>query len=329
MAGAAGNDGGDRPGDPGDFVKAFRTVKSHAQGRVVRLTGLADRILQGHAYPDTVCAALGEALGLTALLGAVLGSSGKLIVQTQTDGPVSMIVVNFEAPGRIRGYAGFDAAKVASLGAGADGGGALLGSGHLALTIDKGGDSVRHQGIVPLDNVTLTDAAHTYFRQSEQIPTFIRLAVAKLYGPRAAEQQHGAERPWRWCVGGIIVQHLPVDVGGLQRPADIDDESDPEDSEDWQRVKALASTVEYHELLDPMLAADRLLYRLFAEEEVMSFPPVPLEFYCRCSRERVETLLRTFGTDELDDLKEPDGAWSVKCEFCNTSYRFEAKDLSG
>lgn len=312
-----------------DFVQSFRTIRSHAQGRIVRLATLSDKILQSHGYPDVVCGALGEALGLTALLGSVLKTDGKLILQTKTDGPVSMLVVNYETPGNMRGYASFDTARLAAhrTAAGADTA-SLLGNGHLALTIDKGDDAVRHQGIVALENQTLTEAAHVYFRQSEQIPTFIRLAVAKLYGPRPADRPEGAGRPWRWCVGGLIVQHVPADVGGLPvRPAEVDDELNPEDSEDWQRVRMLAATVEAHELLDPTLPAERLLYRLFAEEEVMAFPPAAMEFYCRCSRQRVENLLRSFGPDELADLKEPDGNWSVKCEFCNTTYRVTPSEI--
>ena len=313
---------------PADFVQSFRTVKSHAQGRLVRLAALSDHILQSHAYPDIVCATLGEALGLTALLGAVLEPSGKLILQTKTDGPLGLLVVNFDAPGRMRAYASFDADRVAEIETTGASDADLLGAGHLALTIDNGRETVRHQGIVELKNTTLTVAAQNYFRQSEQIPTFIRLAVAKLYGPRAPDQKAGEERAWQWCVGGLIVQHVPADVGGLpERPADIDDEIDADQSEDWQRVKMLASTVEYHELLDPTLGSEQLLYRLFAEEEVMGFPPAPLQFYCRCSRARVETLLQSFGADELTDMAEPDGTWSVKCEYCNTTYRFSPEEI--
>lgn len=311
-----------------DFVQPFRTLKSHAQGRLVRLSGTADRILHSHNYPDPVCAALGEALGLTAMLGALLDQAGKLIVQTKTDGPVPMLVVNYEAPGRIRGYASFDAERLAAVEASGAPDGALHGMGHLALTIDKGEDAVRYQGIVALENATLTEAAHNYFKQSEQIPSFIRLAVAKLYGPRNPGNAQRSGRAWQWCVGGLILQHLPADVAGLpDRPGDVDDDVDPEDNEDWRRVKMLAATVEDHELLDPTLEPEHLLYRLFAEEEVMAFPREPVEFYCRCSRERVAGLLKSFDKSELEDMKEPDGSWSVTCEFCNATHRFTPADL--
>ncbi len=312
-----------------DFVQGFRTLKSRAQGRLVRLSTVSDTILHRHHYPFEVCEILGEALGLASLLGATLGERGKLILQTKTDGPLGMLVVNNEAPGRLRGYAGFDADRVKEVGKRTSNTAAFLGNGYLAMTIDNGSEAVRHQGIVTLDQATLTEAAISYFRQSEQIPTFIRLAVGRAYGPRDASQESGTGRPWRWYVSGLIIQQLPRDVAGLpDQPATIDDEQSPEADEDWQRVKMLAETVEDHELLDPTLAPETLLYRLFAEEQVVAFQPTPSSFYCRCTRDRVHMLLRSFGTDELEDLKEPDGTWSVKCEFCSTSYRFTNEEVA-
>lgn len=314
-------DGADGGGIPDDLVIPFRTVRSRVTGRLVRLGDSVDRILQRHQYPVPVAQALGEALAMTALLGTALKIDGRLILQTQSDGALGLLVVNYDTPGLLRGYAGFDPERAAVL---ADTGGAvdpvaLYGSGHLAMTIDPGGDMDSYQGIVALDGQPLTEAALTYFRQSEQLPTFLRLAVARVYVPG----ENDDAGTWKWRAGGLLLQSLARE-GGRQGEGEqpVEDEDDP-----WLRTRILASTVEDHELIDPLLAPDRLLYRLFHEEGVRVHEAQTVEERCRCSRERVERFLRGFGKDQLVDMREPDGSISVNCEFCSTTYRFEPGDL--
>lgn len=312
------------PGD--DLVLPFRTVGSGAIGRLVRLGPSVDSILSHHNVPTPVAQTLGEAVALTAMLGAALKFDGKLILQTKTDGILDFLVVNFEAPGRVRGYVRYDKARFA--GNNGENGlseGVLLGSGHLAITIDQGEDMDRYQGIVALDGETLVEAALAYFRQSEQLPTFMRLAVARHY--QAGEA--GESGTWRWRAGGLMIQSL-ADAGGVtgEVPAELDDNMLlGEEDDDWERTRILAATVEDHELLDPTLEPERLLYRLFHEEGVRAMPPAPIEAYCRCSRERVAAFLKSFGTQELADMREPDGSISVTCEFCTASYRFAPGEL--
>jgi molecular chaperone Hsp33 len=179
------------------------------------------------------------------------------------------------------------------------------------MTIDRGADTERYQGVVPLEGESLTQAADTYFRQSEQLPTFIKLAVARHY--RAGE---GGESAWTWRAGGLLVQKLTREGGrGGARNSHLAEE-------DWARAKALAETVEDHELLDPMLPPDRLLYRLFHEEQVRAFRAVPLHSYCSCSQARVEELLRRFSAEDLAEMVVDGEVW-VTCEFCNRRYRFD------
>ncbi|MCL4767335.1 MAG: Hsp33 family molecular chaperone [Hyphomicrobiaceae bacterium] len=305
-----------------DLIMPFRTERSGVFGRVVRLGPVVDGILRRHDYPEPVSRVIGEAVALTALLGSSLkfdsAFDGRLILQTKTDGAIGMLVVDFEEPGRVRAYASFDKARVEALGRDArDAPGRLLGAGHLAMTIDPGGSLDRYQGIVALDGGSLSDAAHAYFRQSEQIPTFIRLAVAR----------HYAAGSWQWRAGGLLVQYVPP-VGEGAAPDENEHALVGEDDERWTGARMLAATVEDHELLDPMLTPDRLLYRLFAEEGVRAFPVVGLTEHCRCSRDRVGDLLETFGASELADMREPDGAITVTCEFCNAKYRFESQEIT-
>ena len=200
--------------------------------------------------PEPVSHALGEALALTAMLGSALKTEpGKLILQTKTDGPLDFLVADFEAPGKLRGYANFDKADAGLAEAKGRGDqGALLGKGHVAMTIDPGGDKDRYQGIVALEREPLVDAAHTYFRQSEQLPTFIRLAVARHYGPGRGRC---ARAVWHWRAGGLMIQQLPREGGKRE---DVRSTSEEDDEENWNRARHLAATVEDHELLDPMLA---------------------------------------------------------------------------
>jgi molecular chaperone Hsp33 len=302
-----------------DRVLPFRTVRSGMSGRIVRLGATIDDVLSRHDYPEPVGHALGEALALTAMLGSQLKFEGRFILQTRTDGALSMVVANFDMPGHVRGYAAFEAAKISTARAAGRGDqGALLGSGHLAMTIDPGGDMDRYQGIVALSGQTLTDAALTYFRQSEQLPTYIRLAVARMFD---------AGR-WSWRGGGLMIQHVAAGGGQrTERNEDDDDHLEGDDDENWTRVRLLAETVEDHELLDPALTSEALLYRLFHEEGVRVSPALDLVARCTCSRERVEGLLRQFGSTEFSDMKDESGRIVVTCEFCSTKYAFEPSDL--
>jgi molecular chaperone Hsp33 len=289
-----------------DLILPFQAEHAGVAGRLVKLGPVVDTILSRHAHPEPVSQLLGEAVALTALLGAALKFDGKFILQASTDGPVDLLVADYQVPGALRGYARFSSERLAALPPDAP----LLGSGHLAMTIDRGPETERYQGVVPLEGESLADAADTYFRQSEQLPTFIKLAVARHY--RAGQ----GERPWSWRAGGLLVQKLTGE-GGRAAPRES-----AFAAEDWTRAKALAETVEDHELLDPMLPPDRLLYRLFHEEQVRAYRAVPLTSYCSCSAARVEELLRRFSAEDLADMVVDGEVW-VTCEFCNARYRFD------
>jgi molecular chaperone Hsp33 len=309
-----------------DQVQPFHLATAGLSGRLLRLGPALDRILGAHAYPETVSVALGEALALAALFATSLKfdsrfDNGRFILQTKTDGPLGFLVAHFDVPGQLRGYASVKPERTDEVPtSGRIDQAALLGNGYLAMTISPGGDLDSYQGIVPLDGGTLVDAAHTYFKQSEQLPTFIRLAVAR----------HFVGGAWHWRAGGLMLQYVPK-VGGDARPltpaeADAHDASMAgEQDEDWQRARLLAQTVEDHELLDPTLSTDRLLFRLFHEEGVSRSAAVPLVAKCRCSRERLEAFLSTFKPGELADMRTDQGDIAVTCEFCATEYRFPAE----
>ncbi len=313
----------DQPQD--DRILPFAVEPLDVRGRVVRLGPAVDHILAQHKYPPAVARLVGEAAALTVLLGSALRMEGRFQLQTKSDGFIDMLVVDFDAPDSIRAFARFDAERIAA----APRGGDLLGRGHLAFTIDRGDAASRYQGIVALDGQGLEAAAHQYFRQSEQIPTLVRLAVA--------ENVTGEGAAWR--AGGLLVQFLP-DSPERQRQADFDpgdppagytpsaparEEADIDDA--WSEALALAETVEDHELVDPTLSSERLLFRLFHERGVRVFAPQDVRDACRCSHDKIEAMLRRFSPQERADMIGDDGKIGVTCEFCSTHRVFDPKDF--
>jgi molecular chaperone Hsp33 len=312
-----------------DTILPFAVKALDLRGRIVRLGQAADTILTSHDYPAPVAKLLGEAIVLTAMLGSALKFDGRFILQTQSDGPVRMLVVNFTSPGKVRACARFDAARVeAAIAANAAEPGKLLGHGHLAMTIDQGPDMSRYQGLVPLDGGDLEDAAHEYFVRSEQIPTRVRLAVAEEF--RAGS--NGAERHWR--AGGILLQFLPGSIDRA-RQADLDPGDAPPgtephmvaDDEAWVEGRSLIATVDDIELIDPALSSERLAYRLFHEHGVRVFRPAAVEAHCSCSRDGVEAMLRSFPQTDRDDMVE-NGKITVTCEFCSSTYVFQPDEIT-
>ncbi len=309
-----------------DAVLPFEVAALDLRGRMVRLGPAVDDILTKHDYPPPVGRLLGEAIVLAALLGSALKFEGRFILQTRTDGPVPLLVVDFRTPGDLRAYARFDADAIAPE---ADSG-TLLGHGHLAMTIDQGPDMSRYQGLVALEGGGLESAAHEYFLRSEQIPTRVRLAVAEEFRAGA----DGMRRRWR--AGGLLLQFLPKAGARPPRdlpPGDIPPEFAPSlaapdtpEDEAWIEGQSLMATVEDIELIDPDLSAERLLFRLFHERGVRVFRTLPLIAKCSCSREAVAAMLASFSDEERRDMIEQDRV-RVTCEFCSAAYQFTPAEI--
>jgi molecular chaperone Hsp33 len=310
-----------------DTVLPFEVASLDLRGRVVRLGPVVDRILEQHNYPLPVAKLVGEAVVLTVMLGSALKIDGRFILQTQTDGPVGLLVVDFTTPGKVRACARFGKEGVeAAIAAGKTDAGTLLGKGHLAMTIDQGADTSRYQGLVALDGGTLEDAAHEYFLRSEQIPTRVRLAVAEELRAGPGGPRH------HWRAGGIMLQFLPkssdrarIDLHPGDAPEGVEV---PEMAQDdaWVQGQALLETVEDVELIDPAVSSERLAFRLFHEPGVRVFRTADVRAECSCSRESVESMLKSFSQDDRDHMVE-DGKVSVTCEFCSANYAFAPAEV--
>src|SRR5437868_351917 len=241
-----------------DAALPFEVDALDLRGRLTRLGPALDDILTKHDYPASVGKLLGEAIVLTALLGSSVKFNGRFILQTQTDGPVSLMVVDLRMPGQLRAYARFAADRMQPGQTSAE----LLGRGHLAMTIDQGSNRSRYQGLVALEGGTLEDAAHEYFLRSEQIPTRVRLAVAEEYRAGSGGATH------RWRAGGMLLQFVPRAPERARMP-DLHPGDAPKgtvrhavrEDDAWVEGRSLVETVEDVELIDPALSSERLLYR--------------------------------------------------------------------
>jgi molecular chaperone Hsp33 len=286
-----------------DLAAPFQIEHEPVRGRLVRLGPAIDEILTRHDYPPAVANLLGETCALAALVGASLKFEGRLIVQAQGDGPVAYVVADYDTSGALRGYCRYDAERLAAVteGFAVPGARTLLGEGAFIMTIDQGADMDRYQGVTPIEGETLALCAERYFAQSEQTPTRVRLAVG--------QADAGAGPAWR--AGGLMLQNI------------AEDEARGATAEAWEEAQFLFETVGEDELIDPSLTPETLLYRLFHERGVRLFTARPIVAFCRCSRERIVTVLQSFAPEERAGMVEADGRIRVTCEYCSRVYEVE------
>ena len=270
-----------------DVLRRFVFERTNVRGQLVHLDATWRAILERRDYPPPVRELLGQAMAAAALLVTTIKFNGSLILQVQGDGPVSLIVVQAKAERTLRGLAHWSDPVLPGPLA------QLVGKARLAITIDQGGDRERYQGIVALDaEENFAAALEDYFARSEQLATRLWLSAGE---GRAA---------------GLLLQALPGET---------------EDADAWNRVVQLADTLRDQELLE--LSQRELLRRLFHEEDVRLFEPEPVSFRCTCTRERIETVLRSLGYAEVKGIIEEQGRVSVDCEFCNQNYLFDPVDV--
>ena len=282
----------------------------NARGRFARLSSVVDQVLANHRYPPVIERLLAEALVLTALFGSLLKeAAGQVTIQAQTEsGIVDLMVCDYRG-GELRGYIRHDRERLADAGPNPSLQ-SLFGKGYLAITFDHPVMKERYQGIVPLEGDSLGQAAQSFFAQSEQIPSIVRLAAEK--------------RGEQWVAGGLLLQHLPEGEEGRERL------HTRLDHPDWPHVAVLAGSVKSEELTDPALPLDQLVWRLFHEEdEVRTIEALPLARGCRCDPDYVRSVIARFPAEERDAMVGDDGLIRVDCEFCSSSFAIEPKELTG
>ena len=298
-----------------DFVTNFQIVDRPIRGRAVRMgEGSLSGILHRHDYPKNLARILGEAVTLATLVGASLKFEGRLLVQAEGDGPVSMLVGEYRSDGGVRGYAKFDAEAWAHLDKVNKGDAPhmpqLFGpNGRLGLIIIQDNPAIQpYQGIVPLSKGTLSECAEDYFAMSEQVPTRLKLSVAEL------DRNDGNPV---WVSGGMMVQRIAAD------------ETRGETEEAWREAEALFATLTDGELADADLPMEQLLYRLFHEQGVTMETPQALDDRCTCNQERLVETLKQMPDDSLREMTEADGTLGIDCQFCNRHYDIAIEDVTG
>jgi len=289
-----------------DVALGVTVPSRHARGRAARIGPVLDTILANHGYPPIIEQLLAEALILTALLGSLLKDpSGQLTIQAQTEnGIVDLLVCDYMG-GELRGYVRHDADRLAEAGPHPTLF-SLFGKGYLAITFDQPATDERYQGIVPLEGESLAEAAQSYFSQSEQIPSIVRLAVNK--------DEQG------WVAGGLMFQHLPEGEEGRDRL------HTRLDHPEWPHVATMVGSVKDEELTDRNLPLDDLIWRLLHEEdEVRTLDPVMLSKGCRCSPDYIASVIARFPPEERAEMIGDDGMIRVDCAFCATSFPIAAE----
>lgn len=307
-----------------DTVLPFQLDASDMRGRVARLDGVLDGILEQHNYPPVVEALVAEMALLTALIGQTIDLRWKLSLQAQTDGAVRMIATDYYAPekegepARIRAYASYDADKLTD-GLPED---QLGEKAYFAVLIDQGKGTAPYQGITPLTGRTLSGAAEEYFAQSEQLPTRFSLSFGR-------STEAGGVESWR--AGGVMLQHLPT-TSALKAHSEAETETEArilqakdlvagtDSEENWTRVNTLLDTVEDLELIGPSVSPTELLLRLFHEEEPRVYDAQSVKFGCTCSEDRVRQSLSIYSKRDLEKMTTPEGRITADCQFCGAHY---------
>ena len=292
-----------------DVALGVAIPSRNARGRIARLGSLIDTVLANHGYPPVIEQLLAEALTLTALLGSLLKEpQGQLTLQAQTEGGIIDLMVCDYLGGDLRGYVRHDPERLADASAEPTLQ-ELFGKGYLAITFDQPVAKERYQGIVPLEGKNLAEAAQSYFAQSEQIPSLVRLAARK--------------RDGHWFAGGLLLQHLPEGEEGRERL------HTRLDHPDWPHVAILGGSVKAEELTDPELPLDDLVWRLFhEEEELRTLPAIPLRRGCRCDPGYVRSVIARFPADEREAMVGDDGMIRVDCAFCSSSFEIPPDELT-
>ena len=291
-----------------DTCLPFQIEGQDIKGRVVRLSSSVNEILVNHKYPDHVAKLVGQSLAFTALIGSLMKYDGILTMQMKGDGPFRVLVCDFHKEGEanagnVRGYASFEENLEMN-----DNISELFGeNSYMAITIDQGKFMERYQGIVSLDGESLTDAAEEYFRSSEQLPTKVMLSCDK--------DENGV-----WQAGAIMIQHY---ARNTEEEYNREEETT---KDEWNTASVFLSSLKKTELLDKHLSLQNLLIRMYHETGVRIFNHTDVAAGCRCSEDKIRTVLASLDLEELNDIAEG-GKINVTCDFCTTNHQFELSKL--
>ncbi|MEK6211882.1 MAG: Hsp33 family molecular chaperone HslO [Pseudomonadota bacterium] len=269
-----------------DSLQRFLLESTPVRGEIVHLDATWRAVLERRRYPAPLQALLGDMMAAAALLSAILKFEGSLIMQMQGNGPVQLLVVEATSEHTLRATAKWEGEL-------AEGNVTeLLGAGRFVISIVPNSGRQTYQGIVAIEGESIAQVLEHYMAKSEQLETRLWLA---------SDSQQAA---------GMLLQKLPA--------------APTQDADAWNRATQLGETIRREELLS--LPAREIIRRLYHEEDVRVFESRPVAFRCSCSRERVTSMLRMLGHDEVRSIIAERNTVEVDCEFCGRHYTFDAVD---
>jgi molecular chaperone Hsp33 len=265
------------------------------RGHLVHLDAAWGALIEHSDYPEAIRDTLGETVAAAVLLAATIKFEGILSLQLQGEGPVHLMLAQCTSGLGVRGLARFSqeeqSRRIVD----------LMGTGNLTVSLENDDGSQRYQGVVALSENRLADSLQLYFEKSEQLPTRLWLQA----------DAHGAS--------GMLLQRLPDPKPAAGASAEPVDDA-------WRRVQLIGETLTPEELRT--LSDTQILHRLFNEDDLRVFEPLPVYFRCRCSRERVTAMLQGLGEAETREVLAERGEVEVRCDFCNRAYSFDAVDVA-
>ncbi len=304
-----------------DAIFPFHLQESPVRGRIVRLSGVMDDLLERHNYPEAINSVIAEAVVLTALIGQLVNFGWKFSIQFRSDGPLRLAAADYLAPetegeaAKVRAYASFRHEELKSFGGNLVSAGS---QGYLAMLIDKGDGREPFKGLTPLSGKSLSECAEEYFRRSEQIPTRVSVATGWATGNGMRSRQ----------AGGIMIQRMAPASGihkGREGPIEGGQQVDRD--EDWTKARAIFSTIDGDELLGPEPSPSDLLYRLFHDDLPMVADCQPVEFGCTCSAERVRTSMSIYSAKDIARMTTKQNLVVADCQFCGAHYELDPSEL--
>ena len=285
-----------------NHVIPFQLGNNKVRGNIVRLQTVVYDIIKRHGYPANVESIFADTLTITACLGCRMKHDGVFTIQAKGTGDVNTLFSDITSDGFLRGYVGLSS-DFSSIQSNLN---SLMGSGHISFTLDQGKYTKRYQGIVSLEEPSMSKSAELYFNNSEQLKTkFLTFNYYDL---------EKSNRKKLFSAGLIMLQRMP----------DKNSFDEEINEEFWGNSLNFLSTLGKEEFLSTNITSEEILYRLFNELEITVYDKIIIRDQCRCSEEKIKLAINNLSKKELEDIADQNGNVKVVCEFCKKERIFSS-----
>ena len=283
-----------------NHVIPFQLGNNKVRGNIVRLQTVVSEIIKRHKYPANIESIFADTLAITACLGCRMKHDGVFTIQAKGTGDVNTLFCDITSDGFLRGFVGLSSDftnKKNNLKS-------LMGSGQISFTLDQGKYTKRYQGIVSLEEPSISKSAEFYFNNSEQLKT--KFFTFNFYDFEKSYIKN------LFSAGLIMLQKMP-DKNNFDK--EINEEI-------WHNSLNFLSTLGKEEFLSTNLTSEKILYRLFSELEITIYDKIIIKDQCRCSEEKIILAIKNLSKKELEEIADQNGNVKVVCEFCRTERMF-------